>query len=357
MKRKCTVMAATLILFVFHTAASAQSIYNGRVVAVGTQAVRAPYSGYVQDIYIQSGESIREGVDVAAMETEKVYASADGEVSGVFAHEGDLAEAVVDRYGAMMYIEPSNRFRLDASTQKGYSMSENKYVHIGEEVFLSCTRDGSHTGKGFVSALDDEDSKKFTVEIVEGEFYMNETVGIFRNPEYTSLSKIGQGTIIRTPPIPINAEGSILRIHVMSGDSVKRGALLFETVNSRLDKLEPVSSVVQSEVAGVVASVDAQPGTKVEKGAAIATLYPANAIVIEMEIFEGDLQSVSVGDEVEIEFNWNVGVTERTDGMISSISYLATEDEASGMARYHAYIRFIPDENVRIGMTAVIYVK
>lgn len=356
MKRKS--MAAAAVLFcALHAAASAQGIYNGRVVAVGTQTVRAPYSGYVQEVYIQSGESLEAGGDVAVMESEKIYASADGEVSGVFAYEGDLAEAVADRYGAVMYIEPSNRFRLDASTRKGYSMSENKYVHIGEEVYLSCTQDGSHTGKGFVSALDAEDAKRFTVEITEGQFYMNETVGIFRDREYTSLSKIGQGTIIRTPPIPVDAQGSVLRIHVMSGDSVKRGDLLLETVDSRLDRLEPVSSVVQSEAAGIVASVDAQPGTKVEKGAAIATIYPMDAIMIEMEISEADLHSVSVGDEVEIEFNWNAGAAERTSGTVSGVSYLTAEDEASGAAMYHAYIGFVPDENVRIGMTAVVYVE
>lgn len=355
MKRKCLLVA--IMLCAFHAVAYAQGIYNGKVVAVGTQTVRAPYSGYVQDVYVQSGERVEEGVDVAEMETEKIYASADGEVSGVFALEGDLTETVADRYGAVMYIEPSNRFRLDSSTSKGYSMSENKYVHIGEEVYLSCTKDGSHTGRGFVSALDAEDSKKFTVEITQGEFYMNETVGIFRNPDYTSLSKIGQGTIVRTPPIAVDAEGSVLRIHVMSGDSVKRGDLLLETVDGRLDKLEPVNAVVQSKTAGIVASVDAPPGTKVEKGAAIATIYPANAIMIEMEISEADLYSVAVGDEVEIEFNGNLDTAEQTSGTISSISYLTTEDKVSGAAMYHAYIGFTPNENVRIGMTAVIYVK
>ena len=318
--------------------------------------MRAPFAGYVQDVFVKSGERIEAGADVALMQTQKVYAPADGTVSGVFAKEGDSAKDAADRYGAAMYVEPANRYRLDASTQKSFSASENKYVHIGETVYLFCTRDGSHTGTGFVAALDEKDSKKFTVEVTEGEFYMSETVGIFRDPACTYMTKIGQGTVIRTPPIAVSAEGSVLRIHVRSGDSVARGDLLMETVEGTLDALSPVSPAATSESAGIVASVDAKPGAKVEKGAAIATVYPADALMLEIEIGEAELGGVKAGDEVEIEFGFSAETAARTSGTICDISYLTAESEA-GSAAYHAYVSFAPDDDVRIGMTAVVYMK
>lgn len=116
----------------------------------------------------------------------------DGTVSGIFASEGDDAESVAERYGAVLFIEPTNRFTLDCSNEKGYSYSENRYIHIGETVYLSCTTDGSHSGVGVVTGVDEKDEKKFSVEVTEGLFYMNESVGVFRNPQYTSMSRIGR---------------------------------------------------------------------------------------------------------------------------------------------------------------------
>ena len=89
-----------------------------------------------------------------AVETSKTYASTDGTVSGVFAREGDSADGVKTQYGALVYIEPINRYTLECSTEKGYNSSENRYIHIGESVFLKCTKDGSHQGRGVVTGLD-----------------------------------------------------------------------------------------------------------------------------------------------------------------------------------------------------------
>lgn len=359
MKRKITAfLIAFFTLFVLCVSASAESIFSGCVVACSTETIVAPFGGYIEKLYVQDGEAIAAGADVSLLETEKVYANVDGIITGVFAHEGDLSESVVQRYGALLYIEPSNRFTLSCSTEKGYSISENKYIHIGETVYLSCTKDGSHFGKGFVSVLDDEDPKKFSVEVTEGEFYMNETVGVFRAADYTSMSRIGRGTVARTAPIPVTADGSVLELHVSSGDSVKRGQLLFESVPSSLDQLEPISSLVKSKADGIVVSIDSPPGTKVEKGTPIITVYPRDSIKIRMTISEADLAEVSVGDEVLIEFNWNPDRENRYAGTVSSISYIGESDggQTSGV-NYYTYIDFVPDKDIRIGMTTVIYMQ
>jgi len=346
------------ILLMLSTVSNAESTFSGKVVARETQVIKSPYGGNLENLYVQSGDLITKNANIAFLSSEKVYATLNGTVSGVFAHEGDFSETVINRYGAVLYIEPSNQYILNCSTEKSYSFSENKYVHIGEIVYLTCTTDGSHCGKGFVAALDESDPKKFIIEITEGAFYMNEKVGVFRAADYKSTSKIGQGTVERVTPIPINADGSISKIHVKSGDSIQRGQILFETVGGKLDYLMPIDSMVRSEVSGIIESVNNQKGVWIDKGEPIVTLYPLESIKLEISISELDLTEIAVGDEVSIEFIWHPNGGKRAMGKISSISYVChNKEEQSGSAYYHAYVDFIPDENVRIGMSALIYTQ
>ena len=64
--------------------------------------------------------------------TTNVYAPQGGTVSGVFALEGDGAEAIGQRYGAVLYIEPTNRYIVAASTEKAYNNSENKFISVAK---------------------------------------------------------------------------------------------------------------------------------------------------------------------------------------------------------------------------------
>ena len=313
--------------------------------------------GWIREHY---GDSVKIGDPIATVETAKTYASTDGTVSGVFAHEGDSADGVKTQYGALVYIEPINRFTLACSTEKGYNSSENRYIHIGETVFLKCTKDGSHQGRGVVTGLDEKDDGKFTVEVTGGEFYMGETVDIYRSGDYANASRIGRGTVGRTQTVAVNAEGSVLKMHVKAGDTVERGELLFETVRGTLDGLYAPEKQVVSDVAGVIATVDAGNGATVEKDAKIATIYPNNAMQIKMVISEADLMDVTVGGKAEIEFNWDADSGRRFEGTISSISYLSEKKDdsaASQSAQYVAYVDFTPDETVRIGMTVIVYVE
>ena len=125
-------------------------------------------------------------------------------------------------------------------------------------------------------------------------------------------------------------------------------------------KIRIVEKQVVSDVAGVIATVDAGNGATVEKDAKIATIYPNNAMQIKMVISEADLMDVTVGGKAEIEFNWDADSGRRFEGTISSISYLSEKKDdsaASQSAQYVAYVDFTPDETVRIGMTVIVYVE
>ncbi len=350
-------LAAALLL---PGAALCETMFSGEVTAGQKQVIAAPYGGIVQDVAVRVGDSVDIGDRIATVATTKVYAMTEGTISGVFANEGDAAADVKERYGALCYIEPINRFTLSASTEKAYNSSENRYIHIGETVYLSCTKDGSHQGRGIVTAVDKEDESKFTVEVTGGEFYMGESVGVFRDAAYATESRIGRGDVGRTAPVAVTGEGSVLRMHVRAGDKVERGELLFETVSGTLDGLYAPDKQVVSDTAGVIASVDAGNGTSVEKGTKIATIYPEERMQVRMEISEADLPDVRVGGKASIEFNWDADSGKRYEGTIASISYLSEKAEGSAAsqgANYVAYIDFEPDETVRIGMTVVVYVQ
>lgn len=353
-------LAALALMLALPGSALGESVFAGEVTASDIHVIAAPYGGLVEQVSVRAGDSVNIGDPIAVVETTKTYAQTDGTISGVFASEGDSAEGIKERYGALVYIEPINRYTLSCSTDKAYNSSENRYIHIGETVYLSCTKDGSHQGRGVVTSIDEEDEQKYTVEVTGGEFYMGETVNVYRDREYAKESLIGRGTVGRTKPVAVNGEGSVLQMHVRAGDLVERGELLFETVTGTLDGLYAPDTQVVSDVKGVVATVDGSNGTAVEKGAKIATIYPEDKLQVKMVISEADLLDLQVGDEVEIEFNWDPRSGKRFDGTISSISYLSEKEEegaSSAGAQYVAYVDFTPDETVRIGMTVVVYVQ
>lgn len=360
--KKAVCAMALMAAMLLNCAAYAEISFEGKVVASETKPVLAPFGGMVDEVALRAGDLVEIGDDVATIATTKVYAAADGTVSGVFAREGDDAAGIGERYGALVYIEPTNRYVVSASTEKAYNSSATKYVHIGEKVYLSCTKDGSHTGTAVITAVSDVDESgntPYKLEVTGGSFYMGETVGIFRSEDHSAQTRIGRGTIQQNAAIAVKGTGSVLKMHVQAGDSVERGELLLETVEGTLDGLYAMDNTIVSGAAGVVATVDAVPGSAVEKGAKLISIYPEGSFQIEMMVSELDLREIKEGDSVEFEFDWDTEEMQRMHGIIESISHVnvAAKDgtAASGDAEYSVYINFEPTEDVRLGMSVIVY--
>lgn len=362
--KKAVCAAVLLVSTLLSCTAHAEISFDGKVIASQTVPVIAPFGGMVDKTALRVGDTVEIGDNVASITTTKVYATADGTVSGVFAREGDDAAAIGERYGGLVYIEPVNRYIVSASTEKAYNSSSTKYIHIGEKVYLSCTKDGSHTGIAVVTSISDTDESgntPYKLEVIGGSFYMSEVVGIFRSADCNAQTRIGRGTIQQNSAIATKGTGSVLRIHVKEGDSVERGELLFETVEGALDGLYAIDNTIVSHVAGVVASVDITPGSTVAKGEKLITVYPNGSFQIEMMISEMDLRELHEGDSVEIEFDWDTESARRMKGVIDSISHVnaVSKDGAytSNSAEYSAYINFDATEDVRLGMSAIVYLS
>ena len=365
MLKRVSALAAALALTLC-ACAGAETLFEGVVTSSGATPVLAAFGAAVDQMNVSPGDRVEKGQTVAQLRTTRVYAPCEGTVSGVFGAEGDLTDGVNERYGAVLYVEPLGKYTVSATTEKAYNISENRFVHIGETVFLRCVSDGSHQGRGVVKGYGD-DTSKYNVEVIAGEFCIQETVAIYRDENYDAKSCIGRGDVAATTPVAVKGSGSILKMHVKNGDSVERGELLFETVDGALDGMYSPGSQVVSDVSGIVATVDAQPGASVEKGGKILTVYTDESLQVQLPVAEADLSLIQVGQKVRLEFTWDPNQTTVFEGEVVSLSYLnanAAADTSTGGTStqttdpvYTAIVSFTPDSTVRMGMTVLAYVQ
>lgn len=372
MKRMISLVAVALLLCAaLPGLALAETTFDGTVVSSESVSVTAPFGGTVNSFTLKEGDQINAGDVIASVQTTKVYAPQSGLVSGVFGQAGDTVSDVVSRMGAVLYIEPTRKYTITADIQKAYNSSDNKYVNIGEVVYIhSYSSSYDHSAVGVITATS---GTTYTVETTEGELMMDETVNIYRDSDYTATSRIGRGTVSRTSEIAVGADSSssgtsssisasstsgassttsesILYMHVKDGDTVERGQLLFETVSGTLDGLYATSNEIVSDVSGIVASVNVSAGSSVSKGDTLITVYPRDKMQVEIEIDEYDLSEIKQGDQIELEFNYDDSTDTTVTGTVALISYVSSSTSTSDVT-YNAYINFSADENVRLGMT------
>ena len=283
--------------------ALAESItFTGTVAASETHEVYAPIGGTVEAVNGEVGRKVKADDVIVTLSTTKVYAEEAGTVTGIFGQPGDSAETVAQKFGAVMYLEGESVYSIDASTDNAYNSAATRFVHVGEEVYLSCYSDGTHTGTGVITSIQGTD---YTIRVTSGEFLIGETVNVYRGESATATQRIGRGTLNRTSPTAVSGTGSIVSFAVSNGDAVQRGDLLFETLDGSFDGLYMSGSEIIAGVDGTISQVNAQQGGAVQKDGVVAVIYPENAMRVEAQVEEANLASIAVGDPVSIELIWN----------------------------------------------------
>lgn len=333
--------------------------FEGNVVQGDTVTVTAPYGGTVQSISLREGELLRVGDAVATMQTTRVLSPVDGTVRGVFAEAGDALGQ-----SAVLNVAPVSKYTITCTIDKAYPSIDMKFVRIGETVYIKCKPDGTHKAEGVITAVN---GSQYTVQTTAGELYMEETVYIYRSDDYTYKTRIGSGTVGRTSELSVTGTGSLLKLYVADGDTVERGQLLFETVEGTLDALAVYGETIQSDVDGVVAEINVSAGQKVSKGDVLLTVYKQSDYQIQFAIDEDLLSAISVGDSVNITFNWNEDTGKTYPGTVTGISYVSddsgtsdtgstesTATSGSSATQYEGYIAFEADDSVRLGMSVTI---
>lgn len=336
------------------SAAAAETIsFDGTVTAASTCEVYAPLGGTVEKVSVKAGQTIAAGDEIAVLKTVKVYATEDGTVTAVFGQIGEGAANVTTRYGAVVYVEGDVRFTISASLSNAYSSIETKLVHAGQIVYLRGKNNTDHEGKGVITAVSAND---YTVEVLEGDFIVGESVNIHMDETYKDAARVGRGNVARMVPTAYAAEdGTLVSIAVKPGDTVKRGDLLFETLSGTADGVLTSGSAIVAGVDGVVASVNAAQGEALAEDAVVAVIYPADAMQIEGTVDESDLGSVHVGDKAVVTLSWNEDSEVTYVGEVAWIAAIAESSAAESTATsYRVVVTFTPDADTRYGMNATV---
>lgn len=287
MKTKLAFLFALLTLCLT-SACALGATANAAIVAPKTYKLTAPYAGTLLPFDLAAGDSVSQGDTLFTLDAAPVYAAQSGTVSAVFAAEGDDAQGVLARYGALAVIEPEHALYIAADTRQAYDDDENRYIHAGETVYLKWN---GEKGFGRVTSVN---GNAYIVEILSGDFEPDDTVRCFRESNHDTESEIGRGKVMRYADSAVSAQGRIVRVHVQPGDTVRVGDVLFDVVDAQAAK--DASADITAPANGAITLLAAQSGAQVYRGMLLAEVADLSALELSAEVDELDLTSIRIGD-------------------------------------------------------------
>ena len=308
------------------------------------------------DYSLKAGDAVKTGDAMFTLSTTKVYAPFDGTVHGVQAQPGDEAATVSDRFGALLYMEPTGKYTVSATTANAYKSdsnnNENRYLNEGETVYLRSSDDNDRTGVGVITTVD---GRNFTVEVKEGNLNVEDTVSVYRDMKYTNAGHIASyAKVQRAASSAIKAEGSVLKCLVTEGQNVKRGDLLLETVTGTLDGLKGVSDTITAPEEGTIVSVTKASGAAINQNDVLATYYTQDDLWIQFTVDESDLDTIVAGMKAKVTFD---ALTTRDALEGSVVSVASIPGETGGSSKYMAYVKVSDTATLRDGMTVSVYLQ
>lgn len=373
---------------------------SGTIVAGYEVGVIAPFGGKVSAVQMRAGQWIDEGDLLVTVEPTRYYAPIDGTVASVEAELGDAlggatssgsasstgsasvatgsvsaatgsasiaagsasgsaaasgtaaSTGTTASGGAVLSIAPISKYTIACSVSDVYGtdVPARKYVSIGENIYIRCTKDRSHVALGKITAVSDAD---YTVETTGGELYLEEEVNIYRSGSYAFDTWIGTGTVARTETVEMSGSGSLLRLCVKEGDEVERGQLLFETVTGSLEGYAATDNGIYATASGVLSAVSLSVGDTLAKGAVVAALSPKDGFQLAVTVPEDMINRIHEGDRLRFFLDWDDDEQRWYEGTVESLSYISTVTTGD-TTTFTAYLDFDADESVRLGMNAVV---
>lgn len=192
---------------------------------------------------------------------------------------------------------------------------------------------------------------QYTVDVLAGDFELNESLTLYRDDGYDQKDCVGKGTIVRRAPLPVQGNGRVAAVHVQEGQQVTAGQLLLELVSADADP-QAFSPWVTAQEAGVVASVAVTPGQQVWKGQLLCRLYLTDDLEVVAEVDEMDLGTLRVGDTLPVTLDMNP--EQIITGTVTEISALGVTRQN---AAYYTVHVSIPASSGRLGASASVYLN
>ena len=345
MNKKFALFAAVLLTLTLTATAALGATANATIVAPNTFKITAPFAGTLLPFDLLSGDSVSAGETLFTMDTIPVYATQSGTVSAVFAAVGDDAEGTAPHYGSLAVIEPQNALYIDASTDQAYNDDDNRYLHAGETLYLKC---GSEKGTGIVTSVS---GTRYVVEILTGNFDVDDTVRCFRESGTPSDSETGRGKVKRYDDVAVTASGRVAAVHVAPGDSVSVGDLLFELVDAQ--SANDASLTIASPVDGAVSLLNTASGAQVYRGQLLCEIADLTTLELSADVDELDLSAVQVGDTLTYTLDAYPGET--FSGTVTQI--YAMGDTRQNATYFDVRITLPQGKDLRLGMNGTVTIE
>ena len=81
-------------------------------------------------------------------------------VQAVYAQPGEDASAAMNRYGAVISLEPEQVLRINATTAGAYNKEANRILHAGETLYFRSAKGDQEEGQGRVIAVSGSTAEK-----------------------------------------------------------------------------------------------------------------------------------------------------------------------------------------------------
>lgn len=299
------VFAAVLAALLPLSAALAE-IVEGHTAAMSTLCVESEASAVLDEVRIEAGALVAGGDVLATLRPNRVFASQDGVVARLNASAGDSVD------GTVLEIMPLSQYTIYCTVDDAYESSEAMLIPGGETLYIRCTTDGSHRGTGIVVQID---GSEYQVLATGGEFYVGETVYLYRDADFTSRQRVGIGTVAIADTEIYASQGTLLRLCVEEGESVERGELLYEYIDGSETLCAPADGIVVEA---------ASQGSAVSAGSTAFTIAPLDQLCLEIEVDETTAARLRVGEVLSLYYAGDVEET-RLSGTVARIS-AASED-------------------------------
>ncbi len=358
MKKRASLVVALAIVMILSTTVFAQETekglrLEGRVEGKNTIALFSPGNGVVEEVYFQIGDRVEEGEVLLQLKTQKTYAPWNGTVQGVKGTIGQDLQDVLNRYGAILFINPQEKMVIEGTTAQGYNEEENKIINPGEKVYLLSTATKDRKATGTITAVEGN-GYKVEVNQEENSLNLNERVGIYRRDDHDGKSRIGYGLTARNPLIPIEGSGNLVALHVEEGQEVKQGDLLFETLPTTINGGRIISNEVISPKKGIITNVLTPQGTSVILDQLLLILVEEEELEVTATVGESDYAKVQQGDTVALTFE---GYDEEkpVSGTISSVAAFSVTEK--GEKEYTVKIDFSTNLSLPLGIEATAVIQ
>lgn len=321
---------------------------EGKVVSTQSYPIISQAKGTIEQINYSVGDRVSANDCIATITTTKVFAPVTGTVY-MWGRDGDNISDLTDQYGAVAYIEPSNPYTI--TTKPLDANGKDVIVHPGQKVYLICMSDGKKTGEGVITNVS---GREYTVRIEQSNFDSDDKISIYTTIDHRTSNRIGRGTLTKAEIASCSGTGYIVKTHVASGDKVKKGDLMYETIEG--DFLPGATNLNQLLVPenGVVESFSVSRGQEISEKGAVAVIYPDSNMRIRALAPESSLNEYRVGDTVYIT-NQNGDSSQRPImGKIEKISQIPEQTEYAYDMYYAVYIVMTDSSTLYYGMNVLV---